>query len=146
MARWGSEEADAERTEGAPIRAHMEPGQVPTDGADVTRACLCGSHLPEHSRSMPAPASFLQTSKTTTAGHLSLGWPWCRRCLHCSARLHMGHEYLKTSAKPSHKRERALCGFCAPPPPPFPTSYSLQETRESLTIYSDFILFLLLFC
>lgn len=124
MARWGTEDADTERPERAPVRAHVEPGQVPTDAF---------WSIPEACQLQPPPSK-----------HLKPPGPCRRLCLlPCSAQLHMGHEYLKTSAKPSHKQERASCvGFL--PSAPFPTSYSLQETRESLTIYSDFIFIFIL--
>lgn len=85
---------------------------------------------------MPAPASSLQTSKTTTAGHLghlALGWPWCGHCLPCcSAQLHMGHGYLKTSARPSHKQERAVRVFCPPPHPLSPQAILCRKPGSHL--------------
>lgn len=80
MTGWGTDVVETEGAGRAPLRARVEPGQVPTDDGDRARVCLCASQLTEHSEAFqlrPPPSRPLQHRSQPPLSTV------CSRCTHC---------------------------------------------------------------
>ena len=76
---------DVVETEGAgraPLRAHVEPGQVPTDHGDRARVCLCANQLPEHSEAFQLRPPPSRPPQHRSQPPLATVCSWCTRGIH----------------------------------------------------------------